>query len=139
MKVEGKVLKPTGKEKYWSVEIPILAIHTQGKSEKDAYRMAAHAVGMLAELSNFKVICEPIGHGEFLISASDEDAFLAFVFRRLRMARNVTLAEAATHLGSKSKNAYGRYEQGKTSPTVKKLDQLIRSIDPSCVLVLKRT
>jgi transcriptional regulator with XRE-family HTH domain len=40
------------------------------------------------------------------------------------------LAEAADRLGARSRNAYARYEQGRTVPTVAKLDELLKAVAP---------
>ena len=55
----------------------------------------------------------------------------------LREARHLTLMEVARRLHSKSPNAYARYEQGKSVPTVEKLNQLLKAIDPGCEPILK--
>ncbi len=49
----------------------------------------------------------------------------------------MTLAEVARRLGQKSPNAYARYEQGKSLPTVEKLYKLMKAIDPSFEPILK--
>ena len=58
------------------------------------------------------------------------------------MARPSKLSEAevADRLGAKSRNAYARYEQGASVPTIEKLDQLLRAVSPGpdCVLALSR-
>ena len=40
MKIEGKLIKSG---KWWAVEIPLLLVHTQGKTKRQAYLMAADA------------------------------------------------------------------------------------------------
>jgi transcriptional regulator with XRE-family HTH domain len=49
----------------------------------------------------------------------------------------LTLMDVARRLKSKSPNAYARYEQGKSVPTVAKLDQLMKAIDPAFEPILK--
>jgi transcriptional regulator with XRE-family HTH domain len=41
-------------------------------------------------------------------------------------------------LGVKSRNAYARYEQGVSVPTVEKLDELLRAVAPGRDLVLQQ-
>jgi len=43
----------------------------------------------------------------------------------------------ARRLGQKSPNAYARYEQGRSVPTVEKLNELMRAIDPGIEPILK--
>jgi hypothetical protein len=47
----------------------------------------------------------------------------------------LTLAQAAEKLGQRSKKAHARYEQGKTMPTVEKLEQLLKAIAPDQKIV----
>ncbi|MEN8151491.1 MAG: helix-turn-helix transcriptional regulator [Planctomycetota bacterium] len=60
---------------------------------------------------------------------------VALLIRRVRARSGRTLHEVAELLGSSSPNAYGRYEQGRASPTVGKLVELLQAVD--CELVLK--
>jgi transcriptional regulator with XRE-family HTH domain len=52
------------------------------------------------------------------------------MFRRLRLKNKLTLKEVAKRMGAKSHNAYARYEQGKSIPTIEKLSILISAINP---------
>jgi transcriptional regulator with XRE-family HTH domain len=45
--------------------------------------------------------------------------------------------DVARRLKSRSPNAYARYEQGKSVPTVEKLNQLMKAIAPECDPILK--
>ena len=62
---------------------------------------------------------------------------IALMLKRQREAHRLTLAEVARRLGQKSPNAYARYEQGKSLPTVEKLNKLMKAIDPECEPILK--
>jgi len=52
------------------------------------------------------------------------------MLRRQREKRGVSLSEVAHRLGSRSKTAYARYEQGRAVPTVKKLFELLAAVAP---------
>ena len=45
----------------------------------------------------------------------------------------------AERLGAKSRNAYARYEQGTSTPTLDKLSELLRAVSPDCDFVLHRS
>ena len=60
---------------------------------------------------------------------------IALLLRRQREKRGISLAEAAQLLEQKSRNAYARYEQGRTVPTVEKLEMLLKAIAPDQELV----
>jgi ribosome-binding protein aMBF1 (putative translation factor) len=138
MKIEGRMKPPRGKkDRYWGVEIPLLSIFTQGRNRKDAYAMAADAVEALVGRKGFKAHCTPGPRNTFTVSASDTAAFVAFVLVRLRETYGLTVRDMAKRLHSSSPNSYARYEQGKAVPTVEKLEQLLRAIDPKLEPVLR--
>ena len=139
MKVEGKLVAPKGgKNKYWGVVVPLLEIHTQGESRDDAYRMAQDAIESLVDKRGFRVICVPGKGNRFILTSNDSGTFLAFILSRLRTASHLTARQVAARLKSSSPNAYARYEQGKAIPRMDTLEELLKAIDPSLELVLKK-
>lgn len=129
MWIEGN-LEKSGK--YWAVSIAALEVYTQGRTKKEAYFMGKDALEGLAEADGFDldILVIPEGSDHFRAGSNDAKAFTAFVLRRWRQAHNLTLAEAAERLGSASKNAYARYEQGRSEPTISMMERLIRAISP---------
>jgi predicted RNase H-like HicB family nuclease len=136
MRFEGRTWKDKG-SKYWLIEVPLLDVTTQGTSKEDAYRMIADAIEALIHQKGFKIDARSAGGGNFTIGASDENALIALMLKRQREAHHLTLVELANRLGQKSPNAYARYEQGKSVPTVEKLKELMKAIDPGFEPVLK--
>jgi transcriptional regulator with XRE-family HTH domain len=61
------------------------------------------------------------------------------MLRRQREKHGVSLAEVARRLGSRSKTAYARYEQGRSVPTVEKLFQLLGAVAPGEDFVFKES
>lgn len=47
------------------------------------------------------------------------------------------MKEVAERMGSRSKNAYAQYEQGKILPSFDKLTQILQAIDPGLDLVFR--
>jgi predicted RNase H-like HicB family nuclease len=133
MRFAGRVTKDG---KYWSIEVPILDVITQGLSKKDAYFMIADAIEMLVDKEGFKVDVYP-GKGEYFEIGSKDSATLgAFLLRQQRAKRRLTLEEVANRLGAKSNNAYARYEQGSSTPTIEKLSELLMALSPDNDFVL---
>jgi hypothetical protein len=125
MRFAGRVFK-TGR--YWAVEVPILDVVTQGRSKKDALEMIADAVETLANRPGFKIDVF-LGAGEYFeIGAEDQATLTGLLLRRTRQRAGLSLAQVAQRLGSTSINAYARYEQGKSLPTVQKLSQLFSAV-----------
>ncbi len=133
MRFAGRVFKVG---KYWAIEVPILSVVTQGHTKKEAYEMIADAIESLVNKEGFKVEVFPQKGDYFEIGSSDLAALSAFLLRRQRMKRGLTLAEVAKRLGAKSHNTYARYEQGKSIPTIEKLNQLLSALSPDIDFVL---
>jgi predicted RNase H-like HicB family nuclease len=133
MRFAGRVFKDG---KYWAVEVPILNVVTQGLTKKDAYHMIAEAIELHVDKEGFKVDVYP-GKGEYFeIGSRDSAALAAFLLRRQRRKRRLTLEEVAKRMGAKSLNVYARYEQGKSIPTVDEFNELLLALSPDNDFVL---
>ena len=75
--------------------------------------------------------------GVFTVSADDPDALIAFLLRRQRACHGLSVRDVASRLKSNSPTAYAQYEQGKRSPSLGKLRELLHAIDPKLDAVLK--
>jgi len=77
------------------------------------------------------------GTGEhFEVSSEDQPTLTAFFLRRARQRAGLSLAQVAERLGATSINAYARYEQGRSVPTIQKLSELFAAVMPHRDLVL---
>ena len=133
MRFAGRVFKDG---KYWSIRVPMLNVTTQGLTKKDAYHMIAEAIELHVDKRGFKVDVYP-GKGEYFeIGSTDSAALAAFLLRRQRIHRGLTLEDVAKRLGAKSNNAYARYEQGRSTPTIEKLSELLMALSPDNDFVL---
>ena len=127
MRLEGRIWKDG---KHWLVEVPALDAMTQGRTRRDACTMLADLVETMADRPEFEARVYP-GSGDRLeLESNDPRLLVALLLRRQREKRGVTLAEAARRLGQKSRNAYARYEQGRSIPTVEKLEELLAAVAP---------
>jgi predicted RNase H-like HicB family nuclease len=137
MRLEG-VLWKDKKAKYWVAYVPLLEITTQGTSKKNALAMIEDAVRVEIGARGFRAHAEMMKEGSgFTIGSSNLDALVAFMLRRQRTARGLTLREVARRLKSSSPSAYAQYEQGKRTPSLAKLRALLQAIDPKLKPVLK--
>ncbi|MEM7586913.1 MAG: helix-turn-helix transcriptional regulator [Acidobacteriota bacterium] len=132
MRFEGRVWRDGD---HWLIEVPALHAMTQGRSEQDAYEMLKDLIETMADVPAFEVTVYPHADGRLEVGANDVKILVALLLRRQREKRGISLADAATLLQQKSRNAYARYEQGKAVPTVEKLDELLRAIAPDHQLV----
>ena len=132
MRFPGRIRKDG---RFWLVEIPAFDAMTQGRSRNEAFAMAKDLIETMADTRGFRATVHSTGRSTFEIGANRINVFLALLLRRQRERQGLTLAQAAERLGQRSKNAYARYEQGKSMPTVEKLEQLLKAIAPDRVIV----
>jgi ribosome-binding protein aMBF1 (putative translation factor) len=92
--------------------------------------MAKDLLETMANEPGFKITVYSASPETFEIGANRVRTYLALLLRRQREREGLTLAEAAKRLGQSSRNAYARYEQGKSVPTVEKLEELLAAIAP---------
>ncbi len=116
--------------RHWLVEVPAFDAQTQGRTKRDALAMAEDLIETMADVDGFEVRATATGRETFEIESNDLAVFVALLLRRQRERQGLTLAEAAARLGQRSKNAYARYEQGRSMPTIEKLEQLLKAIAP---------
>ena len=75
-------------------------------------------------------------HGSRFEIAADTRPMISLLLRRQRQQSGLSLAAVAERLGARSRNAYARYEQGLTAPTVEKLAELLKAIAPDRAIVV---
>jgi hypothetical protein len=116
--------------RHWLAEMPALDGMTQGRSRTDAVRMAANWAESLIGRRGVSVTAEAGPGNTFHVRCSDPAALVGLLLRRRREQAGLSLAEVAHRLGSSSRNAYARYEQGAAMPSVTKLDELLAAVAP---------
>jgi len=125
--------------RFWLAEVPVFDAMTQGRSRKEALEMIADWFVSMVGRTRFTVDVHPIGRNEFEVASSDAGSMISLLLQRQRQKSGLSLAEAAQRLGAKSRNAYARYEQGTSMPTVQKLDELLRAVAPGNDFVLRES
>jgi len=133
MRFQGKVSRDG---KWWLAEIAVFDAMTQGRTRKEALEMIVDWFVTLADRRGFSVQVHQTGKHDFEVSSDDARTMISLLLQRQRQKSGLTLAQAAERLGVRSRNAYARYEQGASVPTVEKLDQLLRAIAPDRDLVV---
>ena len=127
MRFPGRIKKDG---KLWMVEIPAFDAFTQGRTKREALAMAEDLIETMAGVRGFRAAAFPTGGETFEIGGNRIGVLLALLLRRQRERQGLTLAQAAEKLGQRSKNSYARYEQGRSMPTVEKVEQLLKAIAP---------
>lgn len=127
MKFIGEITKSG---KWWAIEVPALDVVSQGKTKAEAYMMIADAIESLVNREDFEVTVYPGSGGKFVVESNDSATMVAFLLKQRRLAAGVSLDEVRRRLNLKSRNAYARYENGSSVPTVDKLDELLGAVEP---------
>lgn len=133
MRFQGSVRKDG---KFWLAEVPVFDAMTQGRSRREALEMIADWFVTMAGRKDFDVRVYPTGKAGFEIGSDDTRTMIGLLLQRQRQMSGLSLAQAAERLGARSRNAYARYEQGVSDPTVSKLDELLRAVAPDRDLVV---
>lgn len=136
MRFQGKLSRDG---KWWLAEVPVFAAMTQGHTRKEAIEMIADWFASLVDRKGFSVQVHATGKDAFEVGAQDSRAMIALLLKRQRQHSGLSLAQVAERLGAKSRNAYARYEQGVSVPTVDKLDELLRAIAPDREIVVRQS
>ena len=101
--------------------------------------MIRDAIEAMIDKSKFRVDVYPGKGSYFEVGSVDETALVAFFLKQQRGLSGKTLEEVVKNLGQTSVNAYARYEQGASVPTVDKLTQLLRALEPDADFVLRKS
>jgi DNA-binding XRE family transcriptional regulator len=136
MRFQGKLSR---EGKWWLAEVPVFDAMTQGRTRKEAFEMIADWFESIVNQRGFGVQVHAAGRDVFEISSEDSRTMISLLLQRQRQKSGLTLAQAAKRLGAKSRNAYARYEQGVSVPTVEKLDELLRAIAPDRSIVVHQS
>ena len=136
MRFQGKLSRDGT---WWLAQVPVFDAMTQGRSRKEAFDMIADWFMTMVDRKGFSVTIHPVGKHDFEVSSGDARAMIRLLLQRQRQKSGLSLAQAAQRLGAKSRNAYARYEQGVSVPTVEKLDELLRAIAPERDIVVHQS
>ncbi len=77
--------------------------------------------------------------GEFEVGSTDPKPLIILLLKRKRELSGLSLSQAAERLGASSRNAYARYEQGRSDPTVEKLNELLHAVCPDADFVIQES
>lgn len=136
MVFEGRIYKDG---KFWLVDMPLLGgLVTQGRTKGEARLMAQDFIeSSIGKKGVVGDIATNSKDDSFFIVMNDPAAALAFLFRKIRESKGLTIMAVAERMGSKSPTAYARYEQGKVVPTIAKLYEILDALESKTNLVLR--
>jgi predicted RNase H-like HicB family nuclease len=127
MRFQGRLLR---NGRYWLAEVAVFDALTQGRTRADALSMMSDWFETMLGSESGSVRAMAASRTDFELIGGDAAEMISLLLRRQRQKSGLSLADAAARLGASSRNAYARYEQGRTVPTVAKLDELLKAIAP---------
>ena len=133
MRFSGKIYKDG---KFWLAEIPILDLMTQGRTKREAYEMVADMLDTMVNQKDFEITVFKGKKDAFEVGSSDAKYFVRLLLQRKLELSGLSLSQVASRLGMSSRNTYARYEQGKSVPSVEKLNDLLRAVCPETDIVI---
>ncbi|MBT8420293.1 MAG: type II toxin-antitoxin system HicB family antitoxin [Gammaproteobacteria bacterium] len=133
MRFSGTVYKDG---KFWLAEIPILDLMTQGRTRKEAFEMIADMLETMVNQDGFSVEVYKDRNNTFEVGSSESKHLVSLLIQRKRELSGLSLAQVASRLGMSSRNSYARYEQGKSVPTMGKLNELLHAVSPNTDIVI---
>jgi DNA-binding XRE family transcriptional regulator len=141
MIITGIIKKQEGP--WWSAEAEAIGAFTQGRSRRGAAMMLKDLVETMIDQAGFRATVKDVGVSpngvvSVFVESNDPAALAARVLKYQREVHGLTLADISKVLGVSSRNAFARYEQGKTEPTIGKYNQLLAAVAPEMSLVLGR-
>lgn len=133
MVFQGRLVRT---DNWWVAEIPAFDAATQGRTRKEALAMVEDWFRSIVGRRGFSVRVRITGKDVFHVGSEDTRTMISLLLRRQRLRSGLTLAQVAARLDAKSRNAYARYEQGLTAPTLEKFVELLRVVAPDRDLVV---
>ena len=136
MRFSGKIFKDG---KFWLAEIPILDLMTQGRTKKEAYEMVADMLETMVNREGFRIQVHKGTKNSFEVSSSEPKHMVSLLLQRKREISGLSLSQVASRLGTTSRNTYARYEQGRSVPSVEKLNELLHAVCPQTDIVINES
>ncbi len=136
MRFSGRVFKDG---KYWLAEIPILDLMTQGRTKKEAYEMVVDMLKTMINKEGFNIELYKTEKDNFEVGSTEPKHLITLLLQRKREISGLSLSQVSNRLGTKSRNSYARYEQGRSVPSVEKLNELLHAVCPEADIVINES
>jgi hypothetical protein len=124
----------------FSASVASLGAHGAGPTRRAACdALAANVLEIAASqhpLDGFEVDVTEDGESTVYVTSNDPARLVSLLLRHQRTAHGMSLADVADTVGAKSKNSYATYEQGRTEPSIGKLQELLVVVAPEYRLAI---
>ncbi|HSD90942.1 MAG TPA: type II toxin-antitoxin system HicB family antitoxin [Kofleriaceae bacterium] len=123
----------------WVANLDVIGVFAGGSTIDEALAQAVSLIELRAtrdgrSLDGFTpvatVVAAPDGTQQIVVRSNQPTRLAFIVLRHQRELRRMTLADVADKLGASSRNAYARYEQGASIPSVDKFVEILEVLLP---------
>ncbi len=128
MQIVGKIWN-SKHDNFWLADVPGLRILTQAETKEETAGMVKDAIELYINDPAFLAIVT-LSNNQLLIDSNNPKKLIALALKRQRQKNKLKLSDVTELLKAKSINEYAQYEQGKHLPSIEKLEELLRAIDP---------
>ena len=101
--------------------------------------MAADMLETMVNKEGFQAQIFKRSNDEFEVGSIDSRSMISLLLQRKRELSGLSLSQVAERLGASSRNAYARYEQGRSVPTIEKLNELLGAVCPNTEIVINES
>lgn len=145
MEIEGKIRQTRrGGAPDWLVSVPLLDLHTQGRTRKEALKMLKGAIKDYFDYffgeqcgADVDISIMEIGKSNIGVSCSDLSSLMSLILIKQREKSGMTIRDVMRRMGASSPNAYKQYEYGNKRMSTEKFDELIHAVNPDIRLVVR--
>jgi predicted RNase H-like HicB family nuclease len=134
MRISGIIEYNSNDKVPYYIGIPELEIHSQGKTQEEAYKMILDAFGLLIEEhTNGKVTKKDLAiiskdNLTFDVVTEKIKEVSAFVIHRLRTFSDLSQEEVISKMGKTSRNSLTAYEYAKSEAGLTKFQEILSAI-----------
>ena len=124
--------------RFWLIEVCALDVMTQGRTRKEALEMLKDAVESLVDRSGFEVDVTLRTKNAVILGTrgGQNDKLLAAFFLKQQRAKNgLSLNQVVGRLKI-TKNAYAQYEQGRSLPSLAKIQEFVAAMNDNAVFAV---
>jgi transcriptional regulator with XRE-family HTH domain len=121
-----------------------LGAYADGRTRAGAHDELAAMILEIADHyapnARWKVTVTDDGEDTLYVTSNDTSHMLALLLRRQRIQADMSLADVAKATGGKSRNGWAQYEQGRSQPSIDKLQAMLDVVAPDLtVAIIPRT
>lgn len=137
MMIPGEIEK---RGSLFAARLEPIGAYAQGKTREAACAALASTIlehaADYGPLEGLKVNVADDGDATLYITSNDPTRLIALLLRRQREFQDMSLADVTSAMGAKSRNGWAQYEQGRTDPSISKLQEMLAVVAPELTIAI---